>query len=105
MQDLVPSNQWHLLNKEPSKKQIAKPGDSDLLKELYNYEMLPKEELNDKLRYFYSPYNIQYKFNKCLLYDDENELEQESKELARNKIVDLILKTDNKVFADYIVSL
>lgn len=66
MQDLVPSNYWHLLNKEPSKREIVKPGESELLKELYNYDILPKEELNDKLRYFYSPYNIQYKFNKCI---------------------------------------
>ena len=70
MNDLVPSNPWHLLNRDPSKKEVKEYTDSQLMKSLYDYDILPKEELNDKLRFYYSPYNVEYKFHKCIDFEN-----------------------------------
>ncbi len=45
---------------------------SKLLRDLKRYSVVPTQQMQTKLDYFYKPYNGFYNINKCMKFDDKN---------------------------------
>ena len=72
-EDVGPAVKVFYNARQKSKTRLKMAGHSPLIAKLYDYELVPDQELSDKIKFFYSPYNIQYKHKKWEDFSEKKE--------------------------------
>ena len=103
-----------LLNKKPFFRKESL-NMSDILQKLHDYDPIPQPKIMNKMDVYINPYNVKLGYGKHMVFDSDSEGESEHNEvevLKRHKslkkwqkISDLILNTNEKLFISSIKSI